>query len=138
MTAIAALSSLYAAAGNELPTIDKQMLSEASVFADKMASEPVLIVYRKGFPYGIFTKYQVTIDGEATDTLSNKEVEQFTLTPGSHTVAPKKAKRGVTIQAEPGKTVVVKYATRFGLFGARPKLKVMELGEAQADSDLVK
>ena len=92
-----------------------------------------LIVYRKGCIYGSMARYKVIEDGKQLTTLKNKSVYTTDLTPGSHTIAPNNAKKAVTIDAQDGQTYVVKYKTHFGLFGARPSLKVMTLDEAKQD-----
>lgn len=96
-----------------------------------------LIVYRKGSPYGLLAHYQVKIDGKETGSLKNNSVESFDITPGEHTLSPRQDHRAITFNAKAGQTYVVKYKTRIGIFGARPKLKIMTIENAQQDSKLV-
>ena len=93
-----------------------------------------LIVFRNGGIYGSMAKYQVIQDNEKVTELKPKGYEVLSLTPGTHTIAPKNSNKAVTINAQDGQTYVVQYKTRFGLFGARPKLKVMSVAEAQDES----
>lgn len=109
-------------------------LSAGSLFAAAPTEGPKaanLIVYRTGCLYGSMAKYRVNIDNQEQTKLKNKSIYATTLTPGSHTIAPRNPNKAVTINAQDGQTYVVQYKTRFGLFGARPKLKVMTLEEAK-------
>lgn len=101
---------------------------------DNAPQSAKLIVYRKGCIYGSMARYKVIEDGNELTTLKNKSSYATDLTAGTHTIAPKNSKKGVTINAQDGQTYVVKYKTRFGLFGARPKLEVMTLEQAKQDS----
>lgn len=104
-----------------------------AAYAETAPKAANLIVYRKGCIYGSMAKYKVNVDNQEMAKLKNKSIYTTTLTPGSHTVAPKNPNKAVTINAQDGQTYVVQYKTRFGLFGARPKLKVMTLDEAKQD-----
>ena len=84
-----------------------------------------VIVYRKGSPYGAFAKYQVIVDGKQMDVLKGSSTHSYELAPGSHTISPKQIRRAITLNTEAGKTYVVKYRNMLGLFGVRPKLKVL-------------
>lgn len=110
------------------------LIVSSSVLAQKSAK---LITYRKGCPYGSFAKYKVMVDGKQMGELKSKSSYTTELTPGEHTISPKQSKRAVNVNMEAGKTYVVKYKNRIGLFGARPKLEVIPYEEAQKDSKLV-
>ncbi|RYF66341.1 MAG: hypothetical protein EOO39_23210 [Cytophagaceae bacterium] len=115
-------------------------LSAGSLFAATPNEGPQaanLIVYRTGCLYGSMAKYRVNIDNQEQTKLKNKSIYTTTLTPGSHTIAPKNSNKAVTVNAQDGQTYVVQYKTRFGLFGARPKLKVMTLDEAKQNKKFV-
>jgi hypothetical protein len=101
-------------------------------------SDSKVIVYRKGSIYGGLAKYKVIVDGKEMETLKGKSAYEFNLAPGTHTISPKQAKRAITIKTEAGKNYAVKYRTMLGLFGARPKLKVLTISEAKEDSKIVK
>lgn len=96
-----------------------------------------LIVYRKGCIYGSMARYKVVEDGKELASLKNNSMYTAELTPGSHTISAKQPKRSVTINVQEGQTYVVKYKTRFGIFGARPKLEVTTLEAAKKDTKLV-
>ncbi len=115
-------------------------LTAASFFlADNLKAQPnaKLIVYRKGSPYGLLARYKVNVDNKEVTTLKNSSMQSVEITPGSHTISAKQPKRAVQLNAEAGKTYVVKYRTMLGIFGARPRLKVMTLDEAKKDSKLI-
>lgn len=118
----------------------KNMIAIAVLFAfnDGFAqSKSKVIVYRKGSPYGAFAKYQVIVDGKQMDVLKGSSTHSYELAPGSHTISPKQSKRAITLNTEAGKTYVIKYKNMLGLFGVRPKLKLLSLEEAKEDSKVV-
>ncbi len=90
-----------------------------------------LTVYRKGAAYGSLAKYKVNVDQKDVTTLKNNAIYSMNVAPGQHMVAPKQEKRGVNINVKPGENYVVVYKTHVGLFGGRPKLKVMTESEAK-------
>ena len=106
------------------------MMFSVTLFAQQSAK---LITYRKGSPYGLFAKFPVNVDGKEVGKLKSGSVVTTDLTPGSHKISPKQSKRAITINAEAGKTYVVKYRNMLGLFGVRPRLKEVTLEEAKAD-----
>ena len=101
------------------------------------AQNAKLVAYRKGGPYGILAKYKVNVDGNEVGILKPNSVVQAELTPGQHIIAPKQGRRAITINAEAGKTYVVKFRNMLGIFGVRPKLKEVTLEEAKEDSKKV-
>ena len=106
------------------------VMFSVTLFAQQSAK---LITYRKGSPYGLFAKFPVNVDGKEVGKLKSGSVVTTDLTPGSHEISPKQSKRAITINAEAGKTYVVKYRNMLGLFGVRPRLKEVTLEEAKAD-----
>ena len=101
------------------------------VFAQQKAK---LVVYRDGGVYGSMANYKVKVDGKEVATLPNRGVYTVDLTPGSHTVSPAQEKRGVTINAEAGKTYVVQYRTPIHILGAHAKLVTQTPEEAMSHS----
>ncbi len=97
------------------------------------AQNAKLITYRKGCIYGLLTKFKVNVDGNEVGTLKNSSVVTTSLTPGQHTISPKQKNRAISLNAEAGKTYVVKYRTMLGIFGARPRLKEVTLDAAKKD-----
>ena len=100
----------------------------------KAGAQAKLVAYRKGCIYGALAGYQVRLDGKKLVTLKGSRVFTADITPGAHTISAKQAKRYVTINAEPGQTYVVVYKTRIGIFGARPKLKLVTVDQEMKDS----
>lgn len=114
------------------------IVSQASAFNGSPAAKNAkLIVYRKGCLYGSLATYKVSVDDKNIGDLRGTSFYNVDLTPGNHIIAPKQAARAVTIDAKEGETYVVKYKTRIGIFGARPKLQVMTLEEARKDKKFV-
>lgn len=101
------------------------------------AQDAKVIVYRKGCLYGNLAKFQVDVDGKNLSTLKNKDMYQFNLAPGAHMIGPKQEKRQITLDVKANETYYVKYRTMIGLFGARPRLKVMTSSDAMADSKML-
>ena len=95
---------------------------------------PNVIFYRTGCAYGLLAHFKVNVDGKQLFVLKNKSIESTTLQPGSHTIAPRQARRGITLDVKSGQTYVIKYRTMIGIFGARPRLRIMTLDAAKADS----
>lgn len=106
------------------------MMFSVTIFAQQSAK---LIAYRKGSPYGLFAKFPVNVDGKEVGKLKSGSVVTTDLTVGSHSISPKQFKRAITLNAQAGKTYVVKYRNMLGLFGVRPRLKEVTLEEAKAD-----
>lgn len=106
------------------------MMFSVTLFAQQTAK---LIAYRKGSPYGLFAKFPVNVDGKEVGKLKSGSVVTTDLTVGSHSISPKQSKRAITLNAQAGKTYVVKYRNMLGLFGVRPRLKEVTLEEAKAD-----
>ncbi len=114
-------------------------ISALVLFAhSSFAQNAKIITYRKGCIYGALAKYKVKIDGNEMAELKGTSIYTASVTPGTHTVSAKQPKRMVTIEAKAGETYVVKYASRFGFFGVRPKLKIMTVAEAMKDSKYFK
>jgi hypothetical protein len=101
------------------------------------AQDAKVIVYRKRCLYGSLAKFQVNVDGNNLSTLKNKDMYQFNLAPGSHMIGPKQEKRQITLNAKSNETYYVKYKTMIGLFGARPRLKILTASEAKEDAKMV-
>lgn len=101
--------------------------------ATVFAQDAKLITYRKGCIYGLLAKFKVNVDGNEVGTLKNSSVVTTSITPGQHTISPKQKNRSISLNAEAGKTYVVKYRTMLGIFGARPRLKEMTLEAAKKD-----
>ena len=121
--------------------IIKTLIAIVALFAfnDGFAqAKSKVIVYRKGSPYGAFAKYQVIVDGKQMDVLKGSSTHSYELVPGTHTISPKQSRRAITLNTESGKTYVVKYRNMLGLFGVRPKLKVLTLEEAKEDAKIVR
>ena len=97
-----------------------------------------VIVFRKGSIYGGLAKYKVIVDGKEMEPLKGKSAYEFNLAPGTHTISPKQSNRAITLKTEAGKNYAVKYRTMLGLFGARPRLKVMTIAEAKEDASIVR
>lgn len=111
------------------------MFINASAFSQMSDQKSAkLIVYRKGCAYGLLAHYKVKEDDKQLGVLGNKSIYTYDITPGSHTISPRQQHRAIMIDVKPGQTYVVKYKTRIGIFGARPKLKLMTVDEAKADS----
>ena len=106
------------------------MMFSVTIFAQQSAK---LIAYRKGSPYGLFAKFPVNVDGKEVGKLKSGSVVTTDLTVGSHSISPKQSKRAITLNAQAGKTYVVKYRNMLSLFGVRPRLKEVTLEEAKAD-----
>lgn len=106
------------------------MMFSAIIFAQQSAK---LIAYRKGSPYGLLATFPVKVDGKEVGRLKSGSVITTDLTTGSHTISPRQEKRAITLNAEAGKTYVVKYRNMLGLFGVRPRLKEVTYEEAKAD-----
>ena len=93
-----------------------------------------LVAFRKGCIYGALAKYNVEIDHKLVGTLNGNALKSFPLTPGNHIISPRQSHRGIKIAARSGETYVVQYKTRFGIFGARAKLKLMTVAQAKKHS----
>ena len=115
------------------PTIISACVAIALFFSTSAFSQSAakLIAYRPGCIYGSLAKYKVNVDNKEMATLKSKSIYETELTPGNHTISPKQSKRAVTIDAEANKTYVVEYKTPLHIFGARPKLKVLTLEQAE-------
>jgi len=96
--------------------------------------EATLIVYRKGCLYGALAKYKVIVDHKKLAQLKNNKIREFVIAPGDHRISPKQSNRAIKFNAESGQTYVVAYKTRIGIFGARPRLKVMTVEQAEKSS----
>ena len=94
-------------------------------------SQAKLIVYRPGCVYGSLAKYKVNLDNRDVATLKSNSIYETEISSGSHTIAPKQSKRAVSINAEAGQTYVVEYKTPIHLFGAKAKLRVLTLAQAE-------
>ena len=97
-------------------------------------SQSKVIFYRKGCLYGGLAGYKVKVDEKELATLKGSSVFATSLTPGTHNISPKQVRRGISLDVKDGQTYVIKYVTKIGLFGARPRLKVMTVEEARKDS----
>jgi hypothetical protein len=114
------------------PTIISSCVAIALFLSTSAFSQSAkLITYRPGCIYGSLAKYKVNVDNKEMATLKSKSIYETEITPGSHTISPKQSKRAVTIDAEANKTYVVEYKTPIHIFGARPKLKVVTLEQAE-------
>lgn len=113
------------------------MLTLCSIVTFAQSTSKV-IVYRKGSIYGGFAKFKVIIDGKEMNILKGNSTYAYDLAPGAHTISPKQSRRAITLNTEAGKTYVVKYRTMLGLFGARPRLKVLTLDEAKEDAKVIR
>ncbi len=94
-------------------------------------SQAKLIAYRPGCIYGSLAKYKVNINNKEVAVLKSNSIYATDITPGKNTIAPKQLKRAVTIDAKTGETYVIKYKTPLHIFGARPRLEVLTLAEAE-------
>ncbi|MGF7217062.1 hypothetical protein GGR92_003229 [Spirosoma lacussanchae] len=95
-----------------------------------------VIIFRDGCLYGSMAKYKVIADGQELTRLKNKSIYTTSLAPGMHTISAREgSKRMVQLDVKDGQTYVVQYKTRFGLFGARPKLVVKSVDDAKRDSN---
>jgi hypothetical protein len=92
-----------------------------------------VIFYRTGCVYGALAHYQVNVDGNQIYSLKGSSLYSTSLTPGSHSIAPKQSRRAIDLNVQGSQTYVVKYKTKIGIFGARPRLKVITLDEAKKD-----
>ncbi len=106
------------------------MMFSVTIFAQQSAK---LIAYRKGSPYGLFAKFPVNVDGKEVGKLKIVSVVTTDLTVGSHSISPKQSKIAIILNAQAGKTYVVKYRNMLGLFGVRPCLKEVTLEKAKAN-----
>ncbi len=97
-------------------------------------SQSKVIFYRKGCVYGALAGYKVRVDEKELATLKGNSVFTTLLSTGTHNIAPKQVRRGISLAVKDGQTYVVKYITKITLFGARPRLKVMTVEEAKKDS----